>query len=182
MGLVETSVYDKREDFGFAIVNFPWLDGDVPRLPSYGIYISQLLRYARACSDVEDFHSRNIDITAKLLSQGFRYHKLRKTFDNFFRRYQEVLSRYGQLSVSQYVSRGISQPPFYGDLIYKLRRIKNHPDMLSIATKIIRKLIKLSYDPLIVRRTACLVLGPFTASYWHRLWHCTPSDNTTGTQ
>ena len=38
---IHTSVYDKRDDFGFPIVNFPWLSGDVPRLPSYGTYISQ---------------------------------------------------------------------------------------------------------------------------------------------
>ncbi|KAK3090026.1 hypothetical protein FSP39_008627 [Pinctada imbricata] len=50
-GEIHTSVYDKRDDFGFNIVNFPWLDGDVPRLPSYGIYISQLIRYARAYPD-----------------------------------------------------------------------------------------------------------------------------------
>ena len=43
---VHTSVYDKRDDFGFPIVNFPWLSGEVPRLPSYGIYISQLVRFA----------------------------------------------------------------------------------------------------------------------------------------
>ncbi|KAK3090313.1 hypothetical protein FSP39_010856, partial [Pinctada imbricata] len=43
-GEIHTRVYDKRDDFGFNIVNFPWLDGDVPRLPSYGIYISQLIR------------------------------------------------------------------------------------------------------------------------------------------
>ena len=44
---IHTSVYDKRDDFRFPIVNFPWLSGDVPRLPSYGIYISQLVRFAR---------------------------------------------------------------------------------------------------------------------------------------
>ena len=38
---IHTSVYDKRYDVGFTIVNFPWLSGDVPRLPLYGIYISQ---------------------------------------------------------------------------------------------------------------------------------------------
>ena len=49
---IHTSVYDKRDDFGFPIVNFPWLSGDVPRLPSYGIYISQLVRFARCCTSV----------------------------------------------------------------------------------------------------------------------------------
>ena len=43
---IHTSVYDKRDDFGFPIVNFPWLNGDVPKLRSYGIYISQLVRFA----------------------------------------------------------------------------------------------------------------------------------------
>ena len=49
---IHTSVYDKRDDFFFPIVNFPWLNGDVPRLPSYGIYISQLVRFARCCTSV----------------------------------------------------------------------------------------------------------------------------------
>ena len=54
---VHTSVYDKRDDFGFPIINFPWLSGDVPRLPSYGVYISQLVRFARCCTSVSDFNS-----------------------------------------------------------------------------------------------------------------------------
>ena len=56
---VHTSVYDKRDDFGFPIVNFPWLRGDVPRFPSYGVYISQLVRFARCCISVSDFNSKN---------------------------------------------------------------------------------------------------------------------------
>ena len=68
---IHTSVYDKRDDFGFPIVNFSWLSGDVPRLPSYGIYISQLVRFARCCASVLDFHSKNLQITTKLLTQGY---------------------------------------------------------------------------------------------------------------
>ena len=60
------------------IVNIPFLDGDVPRRPSYGVYISQLIRFARVCSHVEDFDARNECLTAKILKQGYRYHKLRK--------------------------------------------------------------------------------------------------------
>ena len=51
-------------DFGFPIVNFPWLNGDVPRLPSNGIYISQLVRFARCCTNAFDFHSKNLQITS----------------------------------------------------------------------------------------------------------------------
>ena len=42
--IVSTKIYDKRDDFNFDIVNFPFLDGDVPQRPSYGVYISQLIR------------------------------------------------------------------------------------------------------------------------------------------
>ena len=53
-GFVSSKIYDKRDDFDFDIVNFPFLDGDVPRRPSYGVYISQLIRFARVCSHVDD--------------------------------------------------------------------------------------------------------------------------------
>ena len=46
-GFVSSKIYDKRNDFDFDIVKFPFLDGDVPRPPSYGVYISQLIRFAR---------------------------------------------------------------------------------------------------------------------------------------
>ena len=49
-GFVKTKIYDKRDDFDFDIVNFPFLDGDVPRSASYGVYISQLIRFARVSS------------------------------------------------------------------------------------------------------------------------------------
>ena len=79
---IHTSVYDKRDDFGFPIVNFPWLSGDVPRLQSYGIYISQTVKFARCCTTVLDFHSKHLQITLKLLTQGYRYHKLEKHLES----------------------------------------------------------------------------------------------------
>ena len=57
-------MYDKRNDFNFEIVNIPFLDGDVPRIPSYGVYISQLISFARMCSNVDDFNNRNLFLTA----------------------------------------------------------------------------------------------------------------------
>ena len=85
-GTVSTKIYDKRDDFNFDIVNFPFLDGDVPRRTSYGVYVSQLIRFARDSSNVCDFNCRNKALTAKLLKQGYRYHKLRKAFSKFYRR------------------------------------------------------------------------------------------------
>ena len=58
-GIISSKIYDKRDDFNFEIVNFPFLDGDVPRSPSYGVYISQLIRFTRVCSNVDDFNNRN---------------------------------------------------------------------------------------------------------------------------
>ena len=102
---IHTSVYDKRDDFGFPIVNFPWFSGDVPRLPSYGIHISQLVRFARCYTSGLDFDSKNLQITSKLLTQGYRYHKLRKTFGKFFRSYSGLLSKFGAISFQEYVSK-----------------------------------------------------------------------------
>ena len=58
-------MYDKRDDFDFDIVNFPFLDGDVPRWTYYGVYISQLIRFARVSSHVDDFNTRNKVLTTK---------------------------------------------------------------------------------------------------------------------
>ena len=69
-GFVSSKIYDKRDDYDFDIVNFPFLDGDVPRRASYGVYISQLIRFARVFNHVADFNARNKCLTAKLLQQG----------------------------------------------------------------------------------------------------------------
>ena len=72
---VHTSIYNKRDGFGFPIVNFPWLSGCVPRVPSYCVYISQLVRCTRCCTSGFDFHSKNLQITSKLLisTQGYTW-------------------------------------------------------------------------------------------------------------
>ena len=93
-GIVSSKFYDKRDDFNFEIVNFSFLDGDVPRSPSYGVYISQLIRFARVCSNVDDFNNRNLFLTAKLLKQGYRYHKIQKAFSKFYHRHSELFFKY----------------------------------------------------------------------------------------
>ena len=61
---IASKIYDKRDDFNFEIVNFPFLDGDVPHSLSYGVYISQLIRFARVCSNDDYFNNRNLFLTA----------------------------------------------------------------------------------------------------------------------
>ena len=75
-GFVKIKIYYKRDDFDFDIVNCPFLDGDVPRSTFYDVFISQLIRFARVSIHVGDFNTRNEVLTAKLLKQGYRYHKL----------------------------------------------------------------------------------------------------------
>lgn len=160
---IYSKIYDKRDDFGFPIVNFPWLDGDVPRAPCYGIYISQLVRFARACTEIADFHSRNLQLTTKLISQGYRYHKLRKTFGRFHKKYKELLLKYGNsVSYLDFVTQGISHPQFYGDLVLKVRKIYHSSNFFTSCKKIVKKLLHKRYDKAVLRQTLSMISGPFT--------------------
>ena len=89
-----TKICDKHNDLNFEIVNFPFLDGDVLRSTSYGVYISQLILFARASSYITDFNTCSKLLTQKLLKQGYLYHKLRKTFSKFYRRYYDLISKF----------------------------------------------------------------------------------------
>ena len=113
-GTVSTKIYDKRVDFGFDIVNFPFLDGDVPRRTSYGVYIRQLIRIARASFHVSDFNF-------KLFKEGYRYNKLRKAFSRFYRRQSGLVEKYN-VSLNKLLHQGISEPEFYDDLVYSIRK------------------------------------------------------------
>ena len=81
--IVKTKIYDKRNYFDFDVVNILFLDGDVPRSTSYGIYISQPIRFARVSSHIDDFNTRNKILTAKRLRQGYRYRKIKFCFQTF---------------------------------------------------------------------------------------------------
>ena len=120
--IVSTKIYDERDDFDFEIVNFPVLDGDVPRSTSYEVYISQIIRFARASSYITDFNTRNKLLTKKLLKQYYRYHKLHKTFSKFYRRYYDSIFKF-QVGLKSLLRHGLSEPEFYGDLVYKLKKI-----------------------------------------------------------
>jgi len=95
-----TRLYDKRDDFNFPIVNFPFLCSNIPSPPAYGVYISQLIRYSRACSKYQDFLHRSVLLTKKLLSQGFVATKLKSGLRKFFGRHHSLTLPYG-VSVSK---------------------------------------------------------------------------------
>ena len=120
-GFVSSKIYDKRDDFEFVIINFPFVDGDVPRSTSYRVYISQLIRFARVYSHVADFNACNKNLTTKLLQQGHRYHKRRKTVSKFDCRHYELVSKFN-VGLKTLLHQGLSEQEFYEDLVYKLKK------------------------------------------------------------
>ena len=76
-GRLTTSLYDKRDDFDFAIVNFPFLCSDIPLSPACGVCVSQLIRYARACFAYEYFSKRGKLLKNKLMLQGYNESRLK---------------------------------------------------------------------------------------------------------
>ena len=99
------------------------MEGDVPRRASNGVYISQLIRFARVCNHVTDFNARNKCLTAKLLQQGYRYHKLCKY----------------NVGLKTLLGEGLSEPEFYGDLVYKFKKLIGRNDFSFQFRKIITR-------------------------------------------
>ena len=171
-GTVSTKIYDKRDDFDFDIVNFPFLDGDVPRRTSYGVYISQLIRFARASSNLNDFNYRNKALTAKLLRQGYCYFNLRKAFSKFYRRHSALLEKYS-VSLETLLQQGISEPEFYGDLVYRFKKIVGKSNSSEQFRKLINRYKRIGYSLDIMRQTACLVVNPIIVDGYAPLFNCT---------
>ena len=93
-GQLRTSLYDKRDDFNFHITNFPFLSSNIPSSPAYGIFISQLIRYARACSSYECFILRAKRLSNKLLGQGYVKERLKSSLRKFYGRYGDLTKQY----------------------------------------------------------------------------------------
>ena len=110
------------------------MDGEVPRAASYGVYISQLIRFARVSSYVTDFNTRNKLLAAKL-----------------------------------------SEPEFYGDLVYRFRNIYACNDFSTQFRKIILRYKKVGYNINVIRQTACMVVNPIMVNNFASLFNCTPA-------
>ena len=149
IGTVSTKIYDKRGDFDFDIVNFPFLDGDVPRRTSYGVYTSQIT-FARASSNLSDFNCRNKALTAKLLRQGCRYFKHRKAFSKFYRRHGALVEKF-KVGLKTLLQQGISEPEFYVDSMYRFRKIVRKSNFSEQLRKLIHCYKRISYSLDIMR-------------------------------
>jgi hypothetical protein len=94
-GKIHTKLFDKRDAFDFTIVNFPDLSGNIPRKQSYGVFTSQLIRYARCCQDFNDFRERTSILVNRLTRQYFSIYQLKRTFEKFVESNYEILYKYG---------------------------------------------------------------------------------------
>ena len=99
-GQLRTSLYDKRDDFNFNITNFPFLSSNIQSSPAYGVFISQLIRYARACSSYECFILRAARLSSKLLGQGYVMERLKSSLRKCYGRYGDLIKHY-EVSLSQ---------------------------------------------------------------------------------
>ena len=107
-------------------------------------------------SHVVDFNARNKSLTAKILQQGYQYHKLRKTFSKFYRRHYELVSKFS-VGLKTLLHQDLSEPEFYGDLVYKFKKILGRADFSDQFRKIIvrykRKLPQQGYRYHKLRKT-----------------------------
>ena len=172
-GFVSSKIYDKRDDFDFDMVDFPFLDGDVPRSTSCGVCVSQLVRFAGVSGRVVDFGARSGSLTAKLLQQGYRYHRLREAFSGFCRRHYELVSKFS-VGLKTLLHRGLSEPEFCGDLVYKFKKIVGRVDFSDQFKKIIVRYKRIGYNINIMRQSACLVFNPITVNNFPSLFDCAP--------
>ena len=90
---IMTKLYDKRDAFDFHIVDFPFMSSNIPSAPAYGVYGSQLIRYARCCSNYSDFLLRHRVLVTRLLSQGYRVNCLSNTFRKICDRHTDLVGQ-----------------------------------------------------------------------------------------
>ena len=109
---VTTKLYDKRDAFGFHIVNFPFMSSNIPSAPAYGVYASQLIPYARCCSNYSDFLLCHRALVTRFLSQGYKANRLSNTIKKFYGRHTDLVGQYKK-NICQMFADSISWNYFY---------------------------------------------------------------------
>ena len=121
-GQLHTSIYDKRDDFNFHITNFPFLSSNIPTSPAYGVFISQLIRYARACSSYGCFILKATRLSNKLLEQGYVKERLKSSLRKFYGRYGDLIKQYEVSLLTNVKWHSVTWPytlttPYWSDLV-----------------------------------------------------------------
>ena len=106
-GQISTKMYNKRDDFNFNIINFPNMCSNIPSSPAYGVYISQLIRYARASGNYSEFLKRHLHLRNRLLDQGYKQIRLIRSLKKFIFRYQDLVEIYS-VSAEKIINDGFS--------------------------------------------------------------------------
>ena len=104
-------------------------------------------------------------------------HNLRKTFPKFYRRYYDLISKF-QVGLKSLLRQGLSEPEFYCDLVYKLKKIVGSNNFLAQFIKIISHYKKIGYNINVLQQTTCLVVNPITVGNYTFLCNCTPVGRT----
>ena len=92
--ILVSSVYDKRDNFSFEIVNYPYIDSCIPKKSALGVFFSQLIRYARICSKFTDFKEKSASLVIKLKNQGYNINDLKRLSLKFFNERKELVDKY----------------------------------------------------------------------------------------
>ena len=116
--------------------------------------------------------SFNLFLTAKLLKQGYKYHNIRKAFSKFYHRHSELIVEYN-IGLKTLLQKGITEPIFYGDLVYKFKRIVRKSNLSYQFKNIVKRYIRAGYNLDIIRQSACLVLNPITVYSYGFRFNCT---------
>ena len=114
----------------------------------------------------------NCSSSCSLLFSYF-YHKLRKAFSKFYRRHYELISKFN-VGLKSLLHQGLSEPEFYGDLVYKFKKIRGMTDFSDQLRKIIMRYKRIGYNLNVMRQSACLVINPITVDGYATLLNCTP--------
>ena len=117
-----------------------------------------------------DFNARNKSLTAKLLQQGYRYHKLRKTFSKFYRQHYELVSKFN-VGLKTLLHQGLSEPEIYGDLVYEFKKKKLLVGLIFLISSEKLSFVTIGYNINIMRQSACLVF--FFFFFFASLFNCT---------
>ena len=164
-GTFSTKIYDKRDDFDFDIVNFPFLDGDVPGVPHMGYTYLNL-------KDSPELLQILMTLTTviKPLLPNFLGRAI--VILNFYRRHSALLEKYS-VSLKTLLQQGISEPEFYGDLVYRFKKIVGKSNFSEQFRKLINRYKRIGYSLDIMRQTACLVVNPIIIDGYGSLFNCT---------
>ena len=112
---ITTKLHDKRDVLGFHIVDFPFMSSNIPSAPAYCVYASQLIRYARCCSNYSYFLSCHRTLVTRLLSQVYKINRLSNTFKKFYGRHTDLVGQYKKNGCEMFAGC-TSQHDFFPDL------------------------------------------------------------------